>query len=246
MRGAGEGNSVDASEAMTAKDGKPIEPQEMVVFSIPNASSCAECEVEIPRGGLLRMEKEKPLCLACADLDHLVLLPRGDVALTRRSRKYSGLSAVVVRFSRARGRYERQGLLVEEAALERAEAECLKDENARRAARARAAIYREVADEKYVADFSHSIQAQFPGCPPEEAVAIARHACAKSSGRVGRSAAAKEFDSAALDLAVRAHVRHAHTDYDRLLARGYERDEARAAVAAATAEILERWSRPPA
>jgi hypothetical protein len=34
---------------------------------------------------------------------------------------------VVVRFSRARKRYERQGILVEEAALEQAEAQCLDD-----------------------------------------------------------------------------------------------------------------------
>src|SRR5206468_12104016 len=65
---------------------------------------------------------------------HLVFLPRGDIALTQRSRKYSGLSAVVVRFSRSRRRYERQGLLVELAALERGEKECLSDEEKRRVA----------------------------------------------------------------------------------------------------------------
>ena len=63
--------------------------------------------------------------------DHLVFLPRGDAALTRRASKYSTLRAVVVRFSRSRERYERQGLLVEEAALTRAEQECLSDAEAR-------------------------------------------------------------------------------------------------------------------
>ena len=62
-----------------------------------------------------------------ADLDHLVYLLRGDAALTRRARKHSALTAVAVRFSRSRGRYERQGVLIEEAALERAEEECLGD-----------------------------------------------------------------------------------------------------------------------
>lgn len=38
---------------------------------------------------------------------------------------HSPLSAVVVRFSRARKRYERQGILVSEVALEQAEAGCL-------------------------------------------------------------------------------------------------------------------------
>src|ERR671910_524713 len=73
-----------------------------------------------------RVDK-RALCLACADLDHLVFLPAGDAALTRRAKRASRLSAVVVRFSRARKRYERQGILAEEEALERAEAECLAD-----------------------------------------------------------------------------------------------------------------------
>jgi len=67
------------------------------------------------------------LCLACADLDHLVFLPSGDTALTRRARKHSTLTAVVLKWSRARKRYERQGLLVEAGALEMAEEECSAD-----------------------------------------------------------------------------------------------------------------------
>src|SRR5215510_12791615 len=85
---------------------------EIVVFSIINPSVCSDCGAELGRGSFLRMEKQKPLCLECADLDHLVFLSSGDVALTRRSRKYSNLSAVVVKFSLSRRRYERQGLIV--------------------------------------------------------------------------------------------------------------------------------------
>ena len=228
---------------MTVKDAKSGGAQEIVVFSILRPSVCADCGEPLPQGNFVKMEKDRPLCVACADLDHLVFLPRGDTALTRRSRKYSSLSAVVVRFSRARGRYERQGLLVEEAALERAEAECLDDRDARRAARERAAIYRENLDEKYLEDFAQAIGLHFPSCPSPEADAIARHACRKWSGRVGRSAAARDFAKVAVDLAVRAHVRHAHTGYDRMLAQGRPRDEARVAVAAATAGVLARWSR---
>src|SRR4051794_36300588 len=88
---------------------------ELVVFSTLKPAACSDCGAELASGSLLRIQKGKPLCMACADLDHLVFLPRGDVALTRRSRKHSALAAVVVRFSRARGRYERQGLLVEPA-----------------------------------------------------------------------------------------------------------------------------------
>lgn len=224
-----------AEAAAAAKD--------VVVFSILTPSTCSDCGVNLPKGSLLRMEKEKPLCLSCADLDHLVLLPRGSAALTRRSRKYSALSAVVVRFSRSRGRYERQGLLVEAAALERAQKECLTDDEQRRVARERAAVGRERVDAQHVALFAERIRSEYPGCPPEEATAVAKHACEKYSGRVGRSAAARQFDAEAVDLAVRAHTRHAHSEYDRLLGRGWDRREARAAVADKVDQVLERWRR---
>jgi hypothetical protein len=216
---------------------------DIVVFSILKPSACAECGVELWKGSFLRMEKQKPLCLECADLDHLVFIPRGDAALTRRSRKYSTLSAVVVRFSRSRKRYERQGLLVEPGALERAQEECLSDEEQRRIAREKAALARERADDQYVAQFVDCIRSRYPDCPSDEADAIAKHACEKYSGRVGRSSAAKSFDAAAIDLAVKAHVRHTHTDYDRLLSRGWERTEARSAVLSKVTEIMERWRR---
>ena len=229
---------------MEAHDRTEIEETgEIVVFSILKPSACAECGDVLWKGSFLRMEKAKPLCLECADLDHLVFLPRGDVALTRRSRKYSTLSAVVVRFSRSRKRYERQGLLVEPGALEHAQEECLSDEGKRQVAREKASLARERADNQYVAQFVDCIRSLYPDCPSDEAEAIAKHACAKYSGRVGRSAAAKSFDATAIDLAVKAHIRHAHSEYDRLLSRGWERSEARSAVSERVAAIMERWRR---
>src|SRR5262252_5823039 len=106
--------------------------------------TCAEC------GGsddLLRMDDAGPLCLACADLDHLVFLPAGDAALTRRASKASSLSAVVVRWSRARKRYERQGVLVDEQALADAEEQCASDEEARIRRRERDRTRRASADD---------------------------------------------------------------------------------------------------
>lgn len=94
--------------------------------------TCAGCGGEQKRGSWLHMQDTGRLCLGCADLDHLEFLPRGDAALTRRAKKYSGLSAVVVHWARVRKRYERQGLLVEHAALEQAETECLVDADAAR------------------------------------------------------------------------------------------------------------------
>lgn len=213
----------------------------IVVFEIINPSACAECGEELGKGRFLRVEKDNPLCMECADLDHLVFLSRGDAAVTRRSKKYSDLSAVVLRFSRARRRYERQGLLVELDALERAEKECAGDEADRKIARERAAVIRERADKEYVARFAKEIRTRYPGCPAAEAKSIAEHACRKYSGRVGRSAAAKAFDTDALDLAVRAHIRHVHTGYDRFLSKGWERAEARQAVAKDLEHVVSRW-----
>jgi len=226
------------SEVDTSKSGEDI-----VIFSTLRDSKCSECGVELWKRNFLKMEKDRPLCLECADLDHLVFLPRGDTALSRRSRKYSMLCAVVVRFSRSRGRYERQGLLVGSEALERAQQECLSDEEQRRIARERAASAREREDQRYIEQFASAIQASYPACPGLEALAIARHACQKHSGRVGRSATAKALDVEAVDLAVRAHVRHTHSEYDRLLAKGFERLEARSAVADRVAMVMECWRR---
>jgi hypothetical protein len=214
---------------------------DIVVFEIVRDSVCAECGEELGKGRWLRLERESPLCMSCADLAHLVYLPRGDAALTRRASKYSKLRAVLVRFSRSRGRYERQGVLIEEAALQRAEQECLEDAEARDRARERRAERDAELDQRYRAGFARRVQQRYPGCPPAEAVAIAEHACRKYSGRIGRTAAAKEFDPDAIDLAVRAHVRHFHTRYDELLGSGWDRQDARAAVQAETEDTLGKW-----
>jgi hypothetical protein len=224
---------------------RTAKPNEIVVFSIVQDSTCSECGVELRKGRLLRMEDERPLCMACADLDHLVFLPRGNAALTRRSGRHSTLRAVVVRFSRARKRYERQGVLIEEAALEHAEQECLADADARELARGRATERRAHADAEYVTAFARRVDELYGGCPPAEQVAIAAHACVKYSGRVGRSAAAKQLAASAIDLAVRAHVRHAHTPYDELLARGGDRLESRARVTPQVEHVLNGWRRDP-
>ena len=125
---------------------KTAKVEDIVVFWIVRDTACAECGEELGKGRFLRLEAQRPLCLACADLDRLVFLERGDAALTRRASRYSTLRAVVVRFSRTRKRYERQGVLVEEQALVQAEQECLSDAESRRLARERAAERRDELD----------------------------------------------------------------------------------------------------
>lgn len=102
-------------------------PPELVVVIALHEWSCTACG---GTGRFLLMEDRGPICMRCAKLGHLFYLAAGDAALTRRATKASSLSAVVVRFSRARKRYERQGVLVEEAALAAVELECLGEEEA--------------------------------------------------------------------------------------------------------------------
>ena len=234
----------DLSEKKTARvTGKLSRAPELVVFEkVSEEGKCAECGVDLGKGDLLLMEKGEPLCLACADLDRLLFLPAGDAALSRRARKYSRLAAVVVRFSRSRNRYERQGLLVSEEALTKAEEECAADAPARAATRARAALARQEEDQVFVTDLTSAIREQYPGCPREEALRIAAHTGLRSSGRVGRSAAGRALDPRAVDLAVIAHIRHEHTNYDELLMGGTERLDARGLVREQIESVLAKWS----
>jgi hypothetical protein len=215
---------------------------DLKVFITNQDSTCDECGEHLGHGAWITLVEGKgAFCLSCADLDHLVFLPAGGAALTRRSAKYSILSAVVLKWSRARKHYERQGLLVEESALQRAEKECLADEDIRVRQRERASERRAEMDQEYVSSFAKRVRGLFPNCPAGREQIIAEHACQKYSGRVGRSAGAKSLDEKSILLAVVAHIRHAETNYDELLSMGRERWEARDKVAGEIDRILARW-----
>jgi hypothetical protein len=151
----------------------------MVVIAPVRDWTCAECG---DTGGLLQMHDAGPLCLTCSDLDHLVFLPSSDTALTRRATKASNLSAVVVRWSRSRKRYERQGVLVEEPALAHAEEQCMSDADARMRRRERDKTRRADVDSQFQARLAEQITRLFPGCPASRALAVAEHTGLRGSG----------------------------------------------------------------
>src|SRR5258706_6422894 len=220
---------------------KPKDDETKVFISHRN-STCGECLEDLGSKAWITLVRDiGALCLSCADLDHLVFLAAGDAALTRRARKYSRLSAVVLKWSRARRRYERQGLMVEETALDLAEEECLADFEVRELRKEREAERRVGLDQKYVEQFAQKIRELFPLIETGRDQIIAEHACRKYSGRIGRSAAAKSLDENAILLAVIAHIRHRETNYDDLLGKGWERSDARSAVAERIDEVLSRW-----
>lgn len=223
--------SAPQRERMTA-------PPDLVVVQPVKDWSCVECG---GTGDLLIMDGDGPLCLTCADLDHLVFLPAGDAALTRRAKKASRLSAVVVQWNRARKRYQRLGILVEESALEQAEQQCLADEDARMRRRERDRERRADSDVELQVRMVEEITRLFPGCPAQRAQAIAGHTSLRGSGRVGRSAAGRSLDEKAMTLAVVASVRHEDTDYDSLLMSGVPRDVARERIKATIDRVLRAW-----
>lgn len=220
----------------------PRDTPDLTVFITSRDATCDECGEVLGRGAwIILADGGRAFCLACADLDHLVFVQAGDAALTRRSRAHSTLSAVVLRWSRARKRYERQGLLVEAAALDRAEAQCLSDADARARRRERDVERRAELDRDYLRSFADRVRETFPGAPKGREHDIAEHACRKYSDRIGRSASAKALEEDAVMLAVAAHVRHRETRYDGLLASGADRQDARYQVQSEVRGIMARW-----
>jgi hypothetical protein len=65
----------------------PRRRAELVVVMPLKDWSCASCGTT---GAFLTMDDAGPLCLTCADMDHLVFLPAGDAALTRRAKRRVG------------------------------------------------------------------------------------------------------------------------------------------------------------
>ena len=122
-----------------------------------------------------------------------------------------------------------------------AEQQCLADEAVRARRRRRDAQRRADEDVDLAERFAHRIGALFPGCPAGRAEAIARHAAARGSGRVGRSAAGRALDDRAIALAVVASIRHEDTRYDELLMAGVDRDDARGRVREEVDTVLEEW-----
>jgi hypothetical protein len=107
------------------------------------------------------------------------------------------------------------------------------------------ALRREPQDLELVAAMARSIRELYPRCPAAEAERIARHTAERGTGRVGRSAAGRSLEEAALVLAVKAWIRHNHTEYDELLMRGYDRLSARDVVRDEVQEVLAEWTRGP-
>ncbi|PNP60435.1 hypothetical protein THARTR1_00459 [Trichoderma harzianum] len=84
----------------------------------------------------------------------------------------------------------------------------------------------------------------FPKIPEQDLTTILKRTLRKRSGRVGRTGKL-DLDKKAY-LAVQAHARHCHTDYDKLLAQAsQDRDAARRSIRDKVSKLLIEWGGDP-
>ncbi|RMZ68076.1 alanine and arginine rich [Pyrenophora seminiperda CCB06] len=94
-------------------------------------------------------------------------------------------------------------------------------------------------DASDVAKAVAEIAKQFPRMPVEERARVVRHGFKKHSGRVGRTGRVG-LDKKVV-MAVMAHARHMHTEYDALLKGGMDRMEARKATWKKIDIVMKKW-----
>ena len=222
----------------------PSDPEAVLVFSSDKEGNCAHCGDSFTGSPFVTFKNNAIACVECGGLSGLEFLPSGNAALTRRVGALVPVKYIVLRFSRARKRYERQGILASPEALAKARQECEADEAARERKRQASALRREKQDAAHTAAFAARIRELFPSAPAGVEKEIAAHACRKHSGRVGRAAFAKKLAPESIRLAVRAHIRHNHTSYDHYMACGAERPDARQLVASRIENTLRNWLEP--
>lgn len=92
--------------------------------------------------------------------------------------------------------------------------------------------------------FATTIKRLFAKIPEQDLNTILRHALRKRSGRVGRTGKL-DLDKKAY-LAVQAHIRHRHTDYDKITKASKDRDAARDATREEVSKVLVEWASDPA
>lgn len=112
------------------------------------------------------------------------------------------------------------------------------DERNTRAGRASNVLRR---DKNIAKEFEKAIMKGFPRIPASDMSGVLGKALEKGRGKVGRTSTLDI--SKKVTLAVRAYIRHHHTNYDTLLRGGMERDEARREVTAEVRSIDKAWNR---
>jgi hypothetical protein len=98
-----------------------------IVYALSKPSRCFGCDLRLLENSIVKLQNtdndREVLCRICAELETLEVLPSGNAAITRLAKKYSKTRFVIVKWSETWKCYERQGLLLEPQAIDRAEQE---------------------------------------------------------------------------------------------------------------------------
>jgi hypothetical protein len=101
--------------------------KEPPVYSLIRVSRCYNCDARLEPGSVVKFEPGKDerevRCRNCAKLTELEFLKSGNAKITQLAKKYSERVIVVMQWSELWKTYERIGLLVESAAIDRIEKE---------------------------------------------------------------------------------------------------------------------------
>ncbi|KAK8054459.1 hypothetical protein PG994_009526 [Apiospora phragmitis] len=161
-----------------------------------------------------------------------IFVPKGDVYITGNCRRQTQAAKQTV-YAVVNHQRKSVGIRVPAAV----HARVLQDERASRADRASTVQRRDAALEK---QFRDAILSQFPQTPAADVPLVVRRAMLKGSGRVGRTG--KLDIKTKAKLAVRAHIRHVHTEYDNMLrAKTHNKGKARDETLSKVNEIADSW-----
>ncbi|KAI1080775.1 hypothetical protein F5B20DRAFT_94276 [Whalleya microplaca] len=158
-------------------------------------------------------------------------VPKGNVYITGNCRKQThaaGKTVYVVHDSKKRQIGIRVPLAVYQAVLI--------SHNETKESRAQAV---QKKDDKMNDEFRKSVLAQYPQIPTDELPKLVTYTMRKGSRRVGRTG--KLEIAAKAQLAVRAYIRHCHTEYDSLLKNGVSRESAREQIHSKIDDVVNKW-----
>ncbi len=99
--------------------------KEPPVYSLIRASRCFNCDGKQEPGSIVKFapgkDEREVHCRKCSKLDDMEFLKSGNAKVTQLAKKYSQRVIVVMQWSELWKTYERIGLLVESAAIDRIE-----------------------------------------------------------------------------------------------------------------------------
>ena len=165
-------------------------------------------------------------------IPNYVFVPKGNVYITKKSKTLTQDAGLTVYIAIDPRTETRRGLYVPSPIYQ----QVLSLNAATSSARAAAVLEKDSRD---LDKTKLLLTTLYPRMPSHDLTAVLAHAFRKGSKRVGRTT--KISDKQRALLAVRAHVRHVHTDYEAMLKRGVGRGQARDQVQKRISEIVRSW-----